>query len=729
MKCFNIMVWLGLLIPLHGMAQAFDGRIGIGLSAFDDGAIFPDVAWEMRPFVKANGTGAASTDATGWPAEDFRAIFFDNRPLAAWQGVAQIDDPLRRVADVRGTYKLSFSGKAKLNPADGSKDFKILNEQYDPVADLTRANVQVDSSASLLSIVFSETGGKVKNIRLIRPNYPENTTQPFSTELLNYLALFNPIRYMGFVQTNNVAPKFPVRIEWKDRAVPKTTGRYTAMTGHPATPWEFVTGMSNMLGRDAWINIPIAASDDYIRQLATFFKNNLNAPIKLYVELSNEVWNNSSTSFTQGVYAHDAYMDELSKDPGTPLNKPATSDATVQIARWYARRSFEVANIFSEVFGSEFGKNVQMVYAIWTARYTNYDGYLLWLQSNYPASKGIFHVLAPSVYFGSGRDVVGGTAAATQIINTGTPQDIAKLMKDDLTGQLSRNQAIKALAVKYNLRLINYEGGNSIGAIGDRTNIANRITSNRIPDIKEAYQVLRTSWFGAGADAYLQFNAYGEFTRFGAWGLIETTDLVKPVGPKLEALCELTGTCSGRPSIQITGPSAGKIAPTTVELKVNVSDTDGSIAKVAYFDGWNKIGENTNSPFNYVWQVSNKKGVASITAKATDNQGKSTFSTTVVYEFDEQVSTNVTTSFPKNMLLYPNPSDGKYSIDYSAPTAEIIAWRLVDGNGLVLYNGTHRVEQGSNTLSHAFPHLKQGIYFLQVANKQGVLFYKKILIY
>lgn len=41
----------------------------------------------------------------------------------------------------------------------------------------------------------------------------------------------------------------------------------------------------------AWINIPHLASDDYHRQMARLFRDNLNSNLKIYLEYSNEIWN------------------------------------------------------------------------------------------------------------------------------------------------------------------------------------------------------------------------------------------------------------------------------------------------------------------------------------------------------------------------------------------------------------------------------------------------------
>lgn len=85
-------------------------------------------------------------------------------------------------------------------------------------------------------------------------------------------------------------------------------------------------------GRNAWINIPHLASDDYINKFATFLKANIPLNRIIYVEYSNEVWN---TFFEQGKYA----------------TVQATNLGLANYHKFYAKRSADVFNIFSTVFG------------------------------------------------------------------------------------------------------------------------------------------------------------------------------------------------------------------------------------------------------------------------------------------------------------------------------------------------------------------------------------------
>src|SRR5437762_1330740 len=90
----------------------------------------------------------------------------------------------------------------------------------------------------------------------------------------------------------------------------------------------------------------------------------------------------------------------------------------------------------------------------------------------------------------------------------------------------------------------------------------------------------------------------------------------------------LAGNKNNKPLVSITSPAnnATFTAPATITINATASDTDGTVAKVEFFQGATKLGEDTTTPYSFVWS-----GVAaggySLTAKATDNaQGKTTSS-------------------------------------------------------------------------------------------------------
>src|SRR5690606_24507497 len=85
------------------------------------------------------------------------------------------------------------------------------------------------------------------------------------------------------------------------------------------------------------------------------------------------------------------------------------------------------------------------------------------------------------------------------------------------------------------------------------------------------------------------------------------------------------------PVVQLTNPSnnARFDQGASVTLSASATDSDGSIAKVEFFNGGAKLGEDTSSPYSYTWS-NLPAGSHSITAKATDNKSATTTSQTVI---------------------------------------------------------------------------------------------------
>ncbi|MCW3464161.1 glycosyl hydrolase family 8 [Chitinophaga nivalis] len=84
------------------------------------------------------------------------------------------------------------------------------------------------------------------------------------------------------------------------------------------------------------------------------------------------------------------------------------------------------------------------------------------------------------------------------------------------------------------------------------------------------------------------------------------------------------------PQVNITAPAnnASFTAPANITLTAAATDSDGTISKVEFFNGSNKIGESANSPYSIAWNnVSG--GSYAITAKATDNGNATTVSAVV----------------------------------------------------------------------------------------------------
>ena len=84
------------------------------------------------------------------------------------------------------------------------------------------------------------------------------------------------------------------------------------------------------------------------------------------------------------------------------------------------------------------------------------------------------------------------------------------------------------------------------------------------------------------------------------------------------------------PTVSITSPTnnARFAPPGTIAINANASATNATISKVEFFEGMNKIGEDTSAPYSFTWN-SVASGAYQLTAKATDSNQLSATSTLV----------------------------------------------------------------------------------------------------
>ena len=80
-------------------------------------------------------------------------------------------------------------------------------------------------------------------------------------------------------------------------------------------PYEVIVALINKTKANVWVNIPHNATIDYVTEISQFFKENLNEDSKIFLELSNEVWNGgfASQKYFTGLakYRYEYYVTEF----------------------------------------------------------------------------------------------------------------------------------------------------------------------------------------------------------------------------------------------------------------------------------------------------------------------------------------------------------------------------------------------------------------------------------
>src|SRR5581483_4682925 len=97
------------------------------------------------------------------------------------------------------------------------------------------------------------------------------------------------------------------------------------------------------------------------------------------------------------------------------------------------------------------------------------------------------------------------------------------------------------------------------------------------------------------------------------------------------------------PTVSITSPATGAVfsAPASFTITASAADTDGTIAKVEFFEGATLLGTATAAPYS-VSLANVASGTHTYTAKATDNLGAQTTSSAVSVVSDTPPTVSIT---------------------------------------------------------------------------------------
>ena len=135
------------------------------------------------------------------------------------------------------------------------------------------------------------------------------------------------------------------------------------------------------------------------------------------------------------------------------------------------------------------------------------------------------------------------------------------------------------------------------------------------------------------------------------------------------------------------------------------TDSDGTVSKVEFFSGNTKLGEDTGSPFSFVWN-SVPAGTYSISAKATDNDGSVVTSAAI--------SISVATANTPPVVSLTAPSN---NATFNTNSAITLTATATDANGSVskveFFNGASKLgEDTSAPYSFAWNNVANGNYVL-----------------
>lgn len=337
----------------------------------------------------------------------------------------------------------------------------------------------------------------------------------FNPDYLNFMKDFRVIRFMNMsgMTRNSVE-------QWSDRnTLNKST--WAGKEGTRGAPLEVMVSLANRLQADAWFSMPHRASDDYIRQFAHYVATHLDSSLKVYVEYSNEVWNN--------IFIHKKYAIEQG------LKRQLDTNPQTAGIKFYAARSVEIFKLWENAFGGT--QRLLRTLSGWSAN-ERLTSQLL----SYEKTHRYTDVFAIAPYF---------YALPKVLRKAKNVDDVFEAMLDEgsnygLSASIEQIQTQAALVNEFGVELVAYEGGQHLVDWETRTveQHPNPLlyTANRDPRMGELYNRYLKAWKASGAKVFVHFSAPRIYSWYGSWGAKEYIAQPREQAPKYDALLDYLET-------------------------------------------------------------------------------------------------------------------------------------------------------------------------------------------
>jgi hypothetical protein len=460
---------------------------------------FVDVTRMMSGF----NTSAAQLDVNGYP-------------VAGASGTSSTDLGYLLPS---GMYNLSFVGDGTLSISG----IGATTGAWQTVAGEQRNQVNITGTpgafGNFLTLTVANTGSQtVTAIHLYLPGIAYDAADPFNPSLIGALSPFRAMRFMEWEDTNN-----STLADWAQR--PTATQFGASSFGEP---YELIVELINETGKDGWINVPQAATTDFITQFATFMATNLDftriaaarhaagftTPFQLIVENSNEAWN---TGFSAYMAFLNAANEDTAKYTGTytgaygPSWMSSNSDL-MEVGQYEADRLVTIGTAFKTAFkgvGQE--SVVAPVLSGWALGAVYSDEGLQFIQTNYGDPKDYVAYVALAPYFATADDTTTGSLAT-----------LFPALQADITSMDSAFQGFQQLSTQYGIAIAAYEGGQGITGT---TNEPIKHLSQFDERMYETYTQYFTFWKQYfGPSLFMHFDLAGDpglpesIYQYGFWG-------------------------------------------------------------------------------------------------------------------------------------------------------------------------------------------------------------------
>jgi len=321
--------------------------------------------------------------------------------------------------------------------------------------------------------------------------------EKFDPTFVRTLQGFRIVRFMKW----QTAVEENRRVTWATRNKPGD-GSYWMNDGVPV---EEMVALANKVGADPWFAMPWNADDEYITRFATYVRANLASGRRVYVEVSNEVWNAGYPVRGQA------------QAEGAAQRLNARYGPSGQAMYRYAEKTQHVMRIWSSAFGQQMHRLVrvastQNVSPFWSDQILGYRNTSQYIDA-----------LATSPYW-SFLDTDYSGQSLDQIMTIVLPTQI----KETLNWAVQQ----KAIARKFGKRYISYEGGQHVWL---NRNPAFVSQIERDPRMVGLYSSYLADWHNRIGDTLTLFALTGPIDKAG-FGLVEYAGQPLEQAPKMRAV-------------------------------------------------------------------------------------------------------------------------------------------------------------------------------------------------
>lgn len=164
-----------------------------------------------------------------------------------------------------------------------------------------------------------------------------------------------------------------------------------------------------------------------------------------------------------------------------------------------------------------------------------------------------------------------------------------------------------------------------------------------------------------------------------------------------DMLVTVNGAANVPPTVSLTTPAnnATFTAPASITISASASDSDGTISKVEFYNGTTLLGTAAVAPYTFSW-TNVAAGTYTLSAKATDNSGATTTSSTISVTVNVQSGSSIR----------------KFLLDFGSTNTTATGWNTISnpavGSAVALKDGTGAATTVTEQVTDAFLSINTG---------------------